>query len=491
MNRNCQPYNKRMRRLFALICLLWLPLAASAVTGTGDKISISVQHTGINEIFEMLSRQSRVNILLGKGVEGEVSVNLYDVNMDTAIHAVATAGGFAVERSDNSYFITKRDEVGKDIAGGLTRMKAIRVQYSKPRDVEEILKKHLSRHGKITTLEEQKILVVEDLPDFVSRIETLVTELDRQPTQILIEARILEVALTDEDAYGIDWSKFIRSSGGTGAFGVQGLATPGAPGLFFSFINDNISIALDALRSNGRVRTLSTPKLLTLEHKEAEVIIGDRLGYKVTTTINQVTSESVAFIESGVILKVTTFVDHQGRIMLDIHPEVSTGSVTDGIPSITTTEVSTQLLAEDGQTIFIGGLIRNSVSESTSGVPVLGDIPVVGKLFSNKSNLTLDSETIVLITPRIIHDAMDLYDINDESRVRQVDKDLKDHADEINQRFEPAAETEKPLTEADRPVSSNCQQHGPVFMPGQDCRPPPGPAPSVFRWFSSTQKAAE
>ena len=103
----------------------------------------------------------------------------------------------------------------------------------------------------------------------------------------------------------------------------------------------------------GRVRTLSTPKLLALEHEEAEVIIGDRIGYRVTTTINQVTTESIEFLESGIILNVQPYVDRNGRIMMDIHPEVSTGTITnDGMPNQTTTEVTTQLLADDGQTIF-------------------------------------------------------------------------------------------------------------------------------------------
>ena len=127
---------------------------------------------------------------------------------------------------------------------------------------------------------------------------------------------------------------------------------------------------------------MSTPKLLALEDQEAEVVIGDRLGFRVTTTINQITSETIEFLESGVILRVLPSVDGRGRIMLTIHPEVSTGRVEDGIPNQVTTEVTTQMLVEDGQTVFIGGLIRRSLDQNREGVPVLGDIPFVGRVFS-------------------------------------------------------------------------------------------------------------
>ncbi len=476
--------------LCVLSSIMLSPVVSADVTKTeNNSLSVSVQHTDIAEIYEMLSRHAKANILLSSGVNGDVSVNLYDVTLEEAIMAVAAAGGFAVQRSNGTYIISKHEDAGKDIAGGLTVVRAFKVQYTPPRDIEEIIKKHLSRYGKVTTLAEQRMLVVEDLPDFMVRVEELVRELDRQPTQILIEAKILEISLTDTEAYGIDWTKFFRSSGGTGSFGIQGLSAPGAPGLFFSFINDNISVGLDALSSKGRVRTLSTPKLLTLEHQEAEVIIGDRLGYKVTTTINQVTSESIEFIESGVILKVTTFVDQAGHIMMDIHPEVSTGTVTDGIPSISTTEVSTQLLAEDGQTVLIGGLIKNTLSESRNGVPILGDIPVLGRLFSNSNDLSINTETIVLITPRIIRNAMDMFNLNDKQRVDRIDTSLEKDGIETNRKFEPRASEalpdNNPQTETTAP---ECEQRGPGFIPARNCQPDPqgmSKNSSLFGFFNA------
>ncbi|NNC76480.1 MAG: type II and III secretion system protein, partial [Woeseiaceae bacterium] len=175
-------------------------------------------------------------------------------------------------------------------------------------------------------------------------------------------------------------------------------------GLFFNYENSNIIAALDALTAQGRVRTLSSPRLLAIEDQESSVIVGDRRGYSVVTTINLVTSESIEFLESGVILRVTPSVDAAGKVLMDIHPEVSTGVIdpVTGIPSQSTTEVSTRMIVPDGQTIFVGGLIKHRIEESRQGVPIISRIPGVGRLFSSRSNNISNTETIVLITPTIL-----------------------------------------------------------------------------------------
>ena len=367
-----------------------------------DPITLSFRDTPIEEVFEMLSRQARVNVLLGKGVEGSVSVNLYEVTVDEAIRAVAASSGYAVEHRGRTYMIVAREEVGQEVAGAHTQIRAFKAQYTDPEVVAELLEKHLSRFGQITTIPERNLLVAEDLPDFLDRLETMLAEIDVEPRQILIEAKILEITLDSDQIYGIDWSVPFRLSTGLGSLGAQGLALPGLAGFFAEVVTPDFEVFLNALSRKGRVRTLSTPKLLVLENQEAEVVIGDRTGFRVTTTINQVTTESVEFIESGVILKVRAAIDRSGRVLLGIHPEVSNATVTDGIPSLTTTEVTTQMLAEDGEKIFIGGLIRNTASEIRTGVPVLSDLPLIGGLFSRSEEISVNTETIVLITPHIV-----------------------------------------------------------------------------------------
>jgi len=363
------------------------------------------------------------------------------MTLPDAVRAIANAAGLAVEHYDGNYFIVDRDEAGKYAPDALTQVRAFELQYVTVEDMQSFLEPYLSEYGEISVFEEKNIFLVEDTPEFLRRTAALVREIDKQPVQILIEAKILEISLTDEDSYGLDWTKFFSSDGGDGEFGTQGLSDPGSAGLFFDFANDNIAATLNALTSQGRVRTLSSPKLLAVEDQESSVIVGDRRGYAVTTTINQVTTETIEFLESGVILRVTPWVDAAGKILMDIHPEVSTGVINPltGIPSQSTTEVSTRMIVPDGQTIFVGGLIKHSIEESKSGVPIVGRIPGVGRLFSNRENNVTNTETIVLITPTILTaDARtfdeDTIEIIDEMEQREV-SDSKALNDEMERFF--------------------------------------------------------
>lgn len=184
------------------------------------------------------------------------------------------------------------------------------------------------------------------------------------------------------------------------------------------------------------MRTLSTPKLMALDNQEASVIIGDRRGYQVTTTINQVTSESIEFLESGVILRVTPKIDPTGRILMDIHPEVSTGTVdANGIPSQTTTEVTTSLLVPDGETVFIGGLIKHTQSQSYQRVPLLGRVPGIKGLFRSKERTNVNTETIVLITPRLVDDAALAVETDDMlEQTREIDREFNERSRHMEQR---------------------------------------------------------
>ena len=414
-----------LRRLVlgSAICLL----SGAAVNAQDERISLALRDTRISDVMEMLSRQARVNILLTAGVEGNVSFSLFDVTLDEAVRHIASAAGFAVEKRDATYYIIDHEEIGKYQLSVTTELRTFKVEYSDVNVVQSILKSHLSEHGKITSLAARKLLVVEDAPEFLQRVEELLQVLDRQPRQILIEAKILEVTLRDTEAFGMDWAKLFTADDGNGSFGVRGFGDDTAPGLFFDLVTPNITVMLNLLRDEGRLRTLSTPKLLALENQEAKAIIGDRIGFKVTTTIDQVTSESIEFLETGVILKVTPSVDHNGHILLDIHPEVSTGTVSDdGIPSQSTTEVTTRMLVGDAQTIFIGGLIKRSVNSTEERVPFLGDLPLVGNAFANQATNTVSTETVVLITPYILDRSGRLMMENAVSRALGIEDQIPD-----------------------------------------------------------------
>jgi type II secretory pathway component GspD/PulD (secretin) len=412
-----------------LACILSVPLAPAAVPGepdakqaaSGRRADYNFRSAPIEEVFDMLSRTEKVNIILTKGVTGHVTLTLYSATLKEAIEAIARAAGYAVEMVNGDYIVkVKAPEPEPPVA---TQIRTLKVQYSDTRQIAEILTKYASRHGKITPLIGRKVIVVEDQPAHVERIEKLLEQLDVRPKQVMIEAKILEVTLDESEQYGVDWKRIFGSAtAGTSGF-ASGSAEAPRPGFFFSLLNSRLELFLSALATKGRVRTLATPKLLALENQEAKAVIGDSTGYKVTTTINLVTTESVQFLESGVILKVIPSVDQRGRVMLKVHPEVSSATLSLGIPSKKSTEVTTELICEDGQSIFIGGLIKSGTTQQRDAVPLLGNIPVLGYLFSNTTQTVSASETVVIITPHVMKEAQDADGLSEAALKSVVETD--------------------------------------------------------------------
>ena len=405
-----------------------------AAADVNKVISLNVLDMDIAEVMAMLAAKEKVNILVNNGVEGEISLNLYDVTVREVIEAAARAGGFAAERIGDTFYIVKPDEVGSRHRSSITTVRTFTIRYSDPQDVKGIVEEYLSDYGVVTVLEDRNILVVEDTYAHVNRIGAILESIDKMPQQILIEAKILEITLSDSNAYGINWTKVFN--GGETTIGVQGLASP-ASGLFINRVTDNFTAALEALYQKNDVRTLSSPNLVARENTEASVIVGDRQGYKVTTTINQVTTESVEFLESGVILRVLPTIDELGNILMQIHPEVSTGFISvDGIPSQQTTEVTTEILTRDGQPIFIGGLIKNNVNDSRQGVPFISKIPLIGALFSSRTHARSNTETIVLISPYIVGGEAHQLMLESSARVQHQQIQLNAELDRIGSEYD-------------------------------------------------------
>lgn len=436
-----------MKRILSVVLAIWCCIQAGAA-GAADHALAQAQQTSfvfrdtpITELFEMLSRQTRTNIVLGRGIAGNVTVNLYDMTVPQAIHAIAEAGGYFVQERGNGFLITEKKQTELQQANIAMEIRMMPVQYSNPKQILDIVARYSTPSGRVSLLEERRLLVVEDVPEAIARIEQLVRSIDRQPAQILIEAKILEITLDDSEVFGVDWSR-VFGSGGASQVGTRGLTSRSSPGLFLHAVNGNLDLYLNALSSKGRVRTLASPKLLTLENQEAVTNVGDKIGYRVTTTINNISTESIQFLDTGIILRVLPSVDAAGRIAMRVRPEVSTGSISSGIPSKKTTEVTTQLVASSGQSIMIAGLIKSVDSYRRSGVPVLGELPAIGHLFSSSDAQRSATETVVVLTPRII-------DANDLSTIRESTSKVQENQRELDQQAEHMRSTLDTLSRPD------------------------------------------
>ncbi len=370
----------------------------------GGGVTFTVQNADIQSVLRALARQKGLNIVTSPDVTGTVSVYLRDASLQEALDAVITMNGFHYVRKGNILFVTKgKDGANEDLVG--REVKTFRFNYVDVEKVVDNIRDILSPSAVVSVYQPDKTLIVEDSAERLARLEKVLKNLDTPPRQVLIEAKILEVRLNDDTSFGIDWNLAFSHFETSGKILTQGFAKrpeSAAQGLFFTTADKDFSAFLDALQVSNQVNTLSTPKLLVLDHKEAKIIVGGKLGYFVTTATNTTVLQTVEFLEIGTQLHITPSIMDDGNIIMEIHPEVSDGTITAGLPTETTTEVTTNLIARDGRTIFIGGLIRGRKEDRREQVPGLGCLPGIGLLFGRTTNTTQKTEIVVLITPHIL-----------------------------------------------------------------------------------------
>ena len=289
------------------------------------------------------------------------------------------------------------------------------------------------------SLAQRDAVVVRDYPEALTEIDALLAELDVPPAQVAIEAVILRVALTDETSLGVNFALLDDATNAlavTGAGTVLASATgvPGtagsvravraaaaaaavprygagfstgaaAAGLRLGTVSGKISSFVEALEAYGAVSTVATPSVRVLNKQRGEVVIGQRLGFRTTVVNGAAAAENVQFIDAGTKLVLRPFVAPDGLIRMEVHPEKSTGVIdANGIPQLDTTEVTTNVMVRDGQTVLIAGLMEDTITHDTTGIPVLGSLPLVGGAFRQTKERVTKSELIVLLTPRIVRE---------------------------------------------------------------------------------------
>lgn len=265
-------------------------------------------------------------------------------------------------------------------------------------------------------------LFITDTTDRLNDIDILIKELDVKPRQVMIEARMVQVQLSDTYYLGVEWEKiFSTQSAWKGLHLVGKYPFPVAidtkpsdtlTATVGTIPPDNFTAALKALSMFGSVRTISSPRLATQNNELAKFMVGSREAY-VTTTVTttqggQSVAENVQFLDVGITLVVTPTINADNYISMHIAPEISSvanrvqtsqGNV---IPLIQTTNVDCSVMIKDGITIVIAGLIRDEDRESKGGIPIAKDIPLIGPMFRQTGTVKIKTETVIFLTPFII-----------------------------------------------------------------------------------------
>lgn len=292
--------------------------------------------------------------------------------------------------------------------------------------------------GKITITPDKSTnsLVVMASPADYQNLVQVIQKLDRRRRQVFVQALIAEVSLDKLDALGVQWGSVGGTSNNT--FTVAGLYDPlntftpllnALKGMKDSGITVpdlagtavNFSVVLKALASNDALNVLSTPNILTSDNKEAEIFVGENVPFLSQTNIisGGVSQQSVERKDTGITLKITPQVNEGEYVKLDIYQEISAvkeskGQATDLVT--TKRSAKTSVVVKDNETVAIGGLIQERDNEVVNKVPFLGDIPLIGWLFKSKSITRKKTNLMILLTPQIIRDAVDLARVSNQQK---------------------------------------------------------------------------
>jgi type II secretory pathway component GspD/PulD (secretin) len=291
----------------------------------------------------------------------------------------------------------------------VTRMFVLK--YAEAEEIKITLEELKSKEGKVIANKEANAIIVTDTPVNVEKISKYLEELDIEPRQVLIEAKIAEITLDKDTQLGINWQKFdfliLESEVKPGQAYTGGVTTDfalGNTGLTLNVFEQNTDVVLNALTEMTDVDLLSSPKIVTLDHQEAYINVGEKVPYIVSRVEEGVVTETVDWQEVGIKLTVTPHISPNNTVIMDIHPEVSEvkSETVQGYPRIATREATTQVLIRDGQTIAIGGMIKDKRTKSVYRVPILGSIPILGMPFRKTITVINKIELVILITPRIL-----------------------------------------------------------------------------------------
>ena len=437
---------------------------------------LHIEDVDVRKVFEMISRQGKMNILISPSVSGLVTLDLRGGSVEDELQAVAKLCHLTIKREkDLIYVYTKAElDLGDDLP-----VRVYHLNYARGSDLKKIITPLLTKRGTATASPDSEIglksdgdksdtnkgyslgksevlaggnslgasdmLIVQDCERVLLAIDRVVAQVDVQPVQVMIEAVILSVTLTDDMELGVDFASaafsgqvanvfgngaLLNSAAGftpatpiataasigsalnSGAAGSPApLATPGQlssglaeaqHGYKFGYSSNAITAFIRALESRTDVKVLASPRLLVVNKQRAELQVGDCLGYTTSTTNMGTTTQTVNFMDVGTQLRLRPFVGSDGIIRMEIHPENSTGVLnTAGVPQTTGAHVTTNVMIPDGRTVVIGGLIEADRTYTKYGVPGLCNIPWIGGLFRQTVDTPVRKEMIVILTPHI------------------------------------------------------------------------------------------
>jgi type IV pilus assembly protein PilQ len=437
---------------------------------TGERLTLNFQDIDVRSVLQLLADTSGQNIVVSDSVTGNLTLRLQNVPWDQALDIVLRTKGLDKRRQDNVIIIGPTDELASREKAELAAHKEVQelspvhteflqVNYAKVADLAKLIKTGtgkdsiLSARGTLSIDERTNTLLVQDTADKLQEIRRLVQTLDVPVKQVLIEARIVVVSDTYERDLGARLGitgfttagvgslisvsgtnvgtdtmtqSVLPSTTGAAPTGVVALPaldnryqvnlpaanTNGSIGLSILGGKHLLDLELSAAQNEGKSQTISAPRVITANQKQATILQGTEIPYQESASSGATTTQ---FKNAVLSLKVTPLITPDNRVVLDLDVSDDTvgaqvTSATGGsVPSIDTRQIITQVLVNDGQTVVLGGILETTKTKSANKVPFFADIPVLGNLFKSTTDINNKTELLIFITPKILREGSNLY----------------------------------------------------------------------------------
>lgn len=419
----------------------------------GDRLSLNFQDIDVRAVLQIIADFTKTNLVTSDSVTGKVTLRLQNVPWDQALALILKAKGLAQRDMGNVILVAPAEEIAKrekqefeakkqleDLAPLHSAM--IHINYAKAEDIASLLKAKentmLSPRGNVTVDDRTNALLLKDTADKLDEIRKLVDKLDIPVQQVLVESRIV---VANDDFSKELGARFgatgVASKGANGGIGLSGslegtdTITSSAPAPFsmptlsnrlgvslpvanpagqiaLSILSSDylVDLELSAMQAEGRGEVLSNPRVITSNQTEAAIEQGVEIPYLEASSSGAAT---VAFKKAVLSLKVKPHITPDGHVIMDLAVNKdNVGTIYQGVPSVNTREVTTQVLVNNGETIVLGGIYEQNRLHEVSKVPLLGDIPVLGRLFQHTSDTNSKAELLIFVTPKILKESQAL-----------------------------------------------------------------------------------
>jgi type IV pilus assembly protein PilQ len=412
---------------------------------TGRKMSLDFQGANVASVLRLIADTAGINMVFGKDVDGQVTMQLKDIPWDQALNIVLKTNGLGIKKEGGVYRIAKlsvlQQEEEDRMAVKRSQEKAedlertiLYINYANAAEIKGVLEELLSPRGKIDIDERTNTIIVKDIHAVIVEAHDVVKKLDLATPQVSIEARIVEATTNFAKEIGIQWGGRYNAGPTTGnptglnfphTVGLVGTTSPegandfavnlpagdfagldptGGIGLSLGSLTNALflDLRLSALEQSGDAKVIASPRVTTLDNQEAIIKQGDEIPYQ-STSANEGTKTE--FKEALLQLKVTPHITSNRKIILNIVASKDTPNfdrAINGQPPISKQEASTQVLLANDETTVIGGIYSITEQKRTTGIPGLSRIPWLGHLFKSHGNKTDRKELLIFITPRIV-----------------------------------------------------------------------------------------